>query len=279
MKTIVALAVITFKEAFRSRFIGFLMIFALLIMASSTVFSYFSIQEQMKLIKDIGLAGITIFGLLISLVLAAFIVPMEEEQKTIYNIRTNRISPFSYVFGRFAGISLFLFVILLALTLVFFANIALKLYLGELETAVPSRYGALSGIPGSPVTRFLESLVIVKAIFMIYMKLLMLTSITLLISMVASVTLNFALSLIIFIGGHLTYVLMEVSHNFGLIPRLVMQTVYFLFPNFEHLNIADSIVVGRNITWTYIGMATGYSIFYIFAVLVLAALSFDRKEV
>lgn len=279
MKTVRAIALITVKEAFRSRFVGFLTIFALLIVASSSVFSYFSVQEQMKLIKDIGLAGITVFSLLIGLVLASFVIPLEEEQKTIYHIRTNRIAPFSYILGRFAGIASFLFLVILFLSLVFYLNIGLKLWMGSVDTIAPSRYESLVGVKSTYAEGLLENLVLLKAIGMIYLKVVLLASITLLLSLWASVTLNFALSLIVFIGGHLTYILSDVAGQFGFLPRCVMLAVYYLFPNFEHFNIADSIVVGKKISLTYLWMAAGYGVFYLAAVLVLAGFLFDRKEV
>ncbi|MDP8217875.1 MAG: hypothetical protein P9M03_04020 [Candidatus Theseobacter exili] len=278
MRAVFAIAGVTFKEAFRSRFIGFLTIFALMIVASSSVFSYFSMHEQMKLIKDIGLAGITVFSLLICIVLAAYPVPAEFEQKTICNIRTNRITPHDYIWGRFLGIAVFVFFVIFILTIVFFVSIGLKLIVGDAFDSAAG-IGNVQNMRWNVDGKILESFMLLKAVVMIYARALVFTSVVLFFSTFTSVSLNFALSLIIYVTGHLTYILAEISKQFEFPVRIVMMIFYFLFPNFEQFNISDAMAVGKNISFHYLGVAIVYGFCYIAAILILAGLLFDRKEV
>ena len=60
----------TFKEAVRDRILYSIVFFALLILALSTVMDVVTIGQRSKIIKDMGLASISIFGALIAIFVA-----------------------------------------------------------------------------------------------------------------------------------------------------------------------------------------------------------------
>ena len=65
-----AIALNTFREAVRNKVLAVLVFFAVSLMGFSAVLGTLSLHEEERLIKDLGLAGVSLFSILISLFLA-----------------------------------------------------------------------------------------------------------------------------------------------------------------------------------------------------------------
>ena len=76
---IAAIALNTFMEAVRDRILYALLVFALVMLAGSTILVTLSVGAEEKIINDIGLACISIFGLFIAIFLAIGLVSKETE--------------------------------------------------------------------------------------------------------------------------------------------------------------------------------------------------------
>jgi len=81
MSKTLAIALNTFKEAVRNRILYILLIFALIIMGSSGIISDLSIAAEDKIIKDLGVASINFFGLLIAIFVGIGLVYNEIDKK------------------------------------------------------------------------------------------------------------------------------------------------------------------------------------------------------
>jgi ABC-type transport system involved in multi-copper enzyme maturation permease subunit len=79
-----------------------------------------------KLVKDISVTAISIFGVLITIFISASVVPTEVEQRTIYTVLSKPVRRFQYLLGKFAGIQLIIIVNLLLMTALFFIAIYAK---------------------------------------------------------------------------------------------------------------------------------------------------------
>src|SRR6185436_4352969 len=62
MSAILAIAQNTFREAIRDRILYLLLVFALVMIGASRVVSVLTVGDQDKIIKDLGLATIGLFG-------------------------------------------------------------------------------------------------------------------------------------------------------------------------------------------------------------------------
>ncbi|MFH0793744.1 MAG: ABC transporter permease subunit, partial [bacterium] len=106
MSKVYAIALNTFKEAVRNRILYILLIFALVLMGSSGVISDLSIAEPEKIVKDLGLAGINFFGLLIAIFIGIGLVYNELDKKTIYTIVSKPIDRHQFLLGKYFGLLL-----------------------------------------------------------------------------------------------------------------------------------------------------------------------------
>lgn len=123
MGKIIAIALNTFKEAVRNKVLYFLLIFAVIIIAFSTVISDLSIAEPEKLIKDLGLASIDFFGFLIAVFVGVYLVYNELDRKTIYTIVSKPIDRTQFILGKFFGLLFTIYVNIAIMAFVLFVVI------------------------------------------------------------------------------------------------------------------------------------------------------------
>ena len=72
-----AVAINTFREAVRNRVMAVLFFFCVALMAFSLVLGELSLYEEERIIKDLGLAGISIFSVIIALFLGVNLLSKE----------------------------------------------------------------------------------------------------------------------------------------------------------------------------------------------------------
>jgi hypothetical protein len=129
MKKTFAIALNTFKEAVRNRILYILLVFALLIMASSGIVGELTISARDRIIKDLGIASINFFGLLIAIFVGIGLVYNEMDKRTIYTIVTKPIDRHQFLIGKYLGLLLTIYVNVVIMTLFFLAVIHYQSYM------------------------------------------------------------------------------------------------------------------------------------------------------
>lgn len=120
MKQLRALALNTFKEAVRNKVFYLLVALGITTALSSIIISMLTIGDKIKVLKDIGLAAIDFFSVLIAIFTGINLVYKEIEKKTIYNILSKPISRSTFIVGKFLGLAFTLLVALLSMAVIFF---------------------------------------------------------------------------------------------------------------------------------------------------------------
>ena len=189
----------TFREGMRKKtLVGFLILSLLVIFGSSFMGAFLNPQTvgevekdiDLKLIKDICVTTISIFGILITIFVSAAAVPAELENRVVYTILSKPVHRFQYLLGKFAGIQLTVLVNLLLMGALFF----LLLYF---------RQGVMPTL-------------LLWSIFLTYLEFLIVSAFTFAVSCTASSTvLPTIAGLFIWITGNLTQYLEDVSLRSG----------------------------------------------------------------
>lgn len=94
----------TFREAIRNRVLAILVFFAVALIAFSTVLGALSLHEDIRIIKDLGLSGIDLFGVVISLFLGVNLLAKELERKTVYSMLSKPIRRSEFLLGKYLGL-------------------------------------------------------------------------------------------------------------------------------------------------------------------------------
>jgi ABC-type transport system involved in multi-copper enzyme maturation permease subunit len=135
------IAVYTWREGIRKKIlVGFLILSLLVIFGSSFLAAFLSpatvgdveADVDMKLIKDICVTTISLFGVLITIFVSASMIPGEVDNKVIYTVLSKPVRRVQYLLGKFIGIQFIIIVNLSLMTALFF--FALLIRQGELPT-------------------------------------------------------------------------------------------------------------------------------------------------
>lgn len=79
-----AVAANTFRESVRQRVLYNLVLFAVLMTLSGMLLETLSLRQDDKIVKDLGLASMEIFGTLIAVFMGVGLVSQELERRSIY---------------------------------------------------------------------------------------------------------------------------------------------------------------------------------------------------
>ena len=123
------IAVYTWREGIRKKtLVGFLILSLLVIFGSSfmavfldpTTIGDVQSDIDLKLVKDICVSTISIFGVLITIFISASVVLNEAESKVIYTVLSKPVRRFQYLLGKFVGVQMIILVNLLLMAGLFF---------------------------------------------------------------------------------------------------------------------------------------------------------------
>ncbi|MEO8522243.1 MAG: ABC transporter permease subunit, partial [Acidobacteriota bacterium] len=92
MRAIGTVAVNVFRESVRDRVPYNLVAFAVLLIGASYVLGQLTAGQDVKIIKDLGLAATSIFGLFIALFIGIGLVSKEVERRSIYALLAKPVS-------------------------------------------------------------------------------------------------------------------------------------------------------------------------------------------
>ena len=103
VRAISRIAVSVFRESVRDRVLYNLVFFAVLLIASSYLLGQLTAGQDVKIIKDLGLAATAVFGLFIAIFIGIGLVSKEVERRSIYALLAKPISRPQFILGKYAG--------------------------------------------------------------------------------------------------------------------------------------------------------------------------------
>jgi ABC-type transport system involved in multi-copper enzyme maturation permease subunit len=252
VNALAAIALNTFREAIRDRVLYLILAFALILIAISQFVSRLTVGSEVKIVKDLGLTAISVFGLLTAVFVGVSLVFKEIERRTVYTLLAQPVRRWQFVCGKYIGLSLVLgSSVLLTGTAVLIAVAAQ----GE------SPFGLIPAI----VLGFVE-LELVAAFAILFS--------------------TFTNPILAAVGTVATYVAGHLSWSFDLLEkrmsgeagRALCRTLHAVLPNLDRLNVKASAVHGVPLPHGYFVAAVAYGLFYALAVVVVACLVFERRE-
>jgi ABC-type transport system involved in multi-copper enzyme maturation permease subunit len=253
MNRVIVIALNTFRETLRDKILYNLVFFGLLLIVSSILLGTLTMGERAKIIQDLGLASINVFGVLIAIFVGIGLVSKEIEKRTIYSIIAKPIPRYQFLLGKYAGLALTLLVNIAIMV----AGFVLILVIG--------------GVGFSPA--------LLWAIGLIFMELLLITAIAVMFSTFTTPTLSATYTLAIYVIGHLTDDLWTMASKLPDTPtKNLLDLLYYVLPNLEYFNIKGQAVHGMVIAPSYLVSALAYGLTYSMMILVLAGVIFQRRD-
>ncbi len=277
----------TFGDALRKRVLLIFLLLAFVMLALALLLNYFTQREQGTIFKSAQLTIILIFGALIAITTAVFLIPNEIERRTIYSILSKPIQRWEFFLGKFLGgaltVGFMVGLMSIALMLVLFV-LAAKPPQGTADIAEQTQQAI--NVADWMRRGGAEIMLVLRGSLVIYFQLVIVTAIATTLSLFLTPTVNFSVTAFIWIVGSLQTLLTAFANGnkegFFLIPWLA-KLFYYLVPHFEDFNIMGSLVhpevpIPLN-QWMYAAEVSLYGVLYGLMILMLGVLAFDKKEV
>ena len=248
-----AIAGITFKEAKRDRILYLLFFFAAVGIVASRVLAVLTVGDRIKIIKDVGLASISIFGILMAILIGTGLVYKEIDKKTIYTLLAKPLHRAEFILGKFLGLVLTLFVMTAAMTVIFLAIVYAHTL--KVETGL------------------------LVAVVYIFIELVLITAVAILFSSFSTPILSSLFALGFTLIGHLSWglelILKKMQPGTG---RSLVRALSMILPDLENFNFKTEVVHGLPIPPGIPLSAFFYGVFYTAFILGLAVLIFRRRD-
>jgi Cu-processing system permease protein len=265
MRPIALVAGAVFRESVRDRVPYSLVLFAVLLMAASFLISQLTAGQDLKIIKDLGLAAISIFGLLIAVFIGIGLVSKEVERKSIYGLLTKPISRPQFVVGKFAGLMLTLLVNIGAMTAAFYA-VLLYMDLSNPQLRTISLVPPLD-------PRLLLAIVLTLG------ELMVVTAIALFLSTFSSPLLAMVLTLGLWVAGNFNADLRQFERVIDSAPiAWLARVLYYVLPNLAPFNVKAEVVHGLPVSLRHVALTLSYAIVYTGILLTAAVAVFRRRD-
>jgi ABC-type transport system involved in multi-copper enzyme maturation permease subunit len=266
VSAIVIVARGVFKESIRDRIPYNLVFFAVLLMAASFLLAQLTAGQDVKIIKDLGLAAATLIGVIIAVFIGVGLVAKEVDRRSIYALLSKPITRSQFILGKYLGLVLTLAANLAVMAVAYYCVLAYLDWLTSPNIRVGWEAPAMD-------PRLL------KAFLLIGVELMLVTALALFFSTFSSTFLSAALTLAIFVIGHFSEDLRTLE-TLGASSSIstVGKWLYFVVPNLAPLNITSAVVHGETVSAQHMLLASGSIALYVAVLLVAATLIFNRRD-
>lgn len=259
-------AVAVFKESVRDRVPYSLVVFAVVLMAASFLMSRLTAGQDLKVIKDLGLATMNAMGLLIAIFIGTGLVSKEVERRSIYAVLAKPLSRSSFLVGKYVGLVITLAANLAMMTLAFY--LMLQYLNWTTDDWIKQGWRAPAHDPR-----------LLIAIGLIGVQLMLTTAVALFFSTFSSPMLSMLLALALWVAGHFSGDL----RNFQTAvdspaAAAVARALYYVLPNLDAIDVKNEVVHGLPIAWDAVALGVASLTAYIGVLVGGAVLVFNRRD-
>jgi len=223
LSRILVVATNVYKEVIRDRVLYLIGLYAVFMFAAAALLPSVAANAQDKIILDLGMAGIHLLGLVVTVFVGTGLINKEIEKKTVLVLISKPISRLEFIWGKHFGLSAVLAVLLACLTAIYFV----VLVLNQIEFTAGS---------------------LLLAIFYTLIELMLLTAAALLFGVFTSSLLATLLTIGVYLMGHLSQDIVALGEltESPLFQR-VTSAMYLVLPDLERFNFRNEAVYGMTL--------------------------------
>ncbi len=267
MRAIASVALHVFKDSVRDKVLYSIVGFAILLMAASYLIGQLTAGHDLKIIKDLGLAAMSIFGLFIAVFIGIGLVAREIDRRSIYAVLVKPVRRHEFIIGKYLGLVGTLLVNIGIMAVAYYA------VLFYMTRVLPPSALAAHPTPATDPRLLL-------AIAMIACELGLVTAIALFFSTFSSsALLSAALTAGLFVAGQFGADLKNLDQAVQSPAAVALgRALYYVLPNFAAFDVKARIVHGVPLADGYVLLTVSYAAVYIAALLIAAVLIFARRD-
>jgi Cu-processing system permease protein len=259
MGRIWAIALNTFREAARIRVLYGILVLVIGANIFALVLGQMSFHEEARVARDVGLAGISLFGSLTAIFLGVFLLYTEVQRRTIHAIVSKPIERWEFVIGKYVGMALVLTVLvgLFALAMVIMLT-----------------------VQGSGVTT-----AVLEAIVLAWIEVLTVAAVAIFFSSFSTPFLSGIFALAIWVIGRVTPEIKAATAAAAGWIRVTSRVALEIVPDIHLFSPSGRVVDGATasvhaefVSWSYVGTASLHGLGWIIALLAFACVLFHRRD-
>lgn len=253
MKAFAALALNGFREARRNRITLLIAGFALVALLMSSIIADVSVATVERVLVDVGLAGMSLMLVVLAIFLSATQLGKEIERRTIFMVVSKPVSRATFIMGRLAGNMITLGVLLVAMSLIFWLELAVMGY------SMKSQY--------------------LVSIGTLYVELLVLSSVGFALSSFAGSIVSAMVTVGVFFAGHLAGDIYRLgSRSQSAFIEGLSKAAYYVMPNLDRLDYKPHATYLLQVSGGEVGLSILYALAYSGVMLALAVIFFSRRD-
>ena len=247
------IAMNTVREAIRSKLLYALLFFAILMILSSVLLSSLSYVERERILQDLGLGAIRLFGVAIAIFVGVELIHKEVDRRTVQTILSKPLTRAEFLLGKFVGLVIAIWIQMAIMMAVF---------------------GAVSLASGAPLSATHAAAFLLTGI-----ELALVVAIATFFSAFTTPLLASFFSSALWIAGNLTRNLRDIGAASELEPlRVATLWLYRLLPDLDSFNLSIEATHGLPIAASDIWLAIAYGVAYVAIVLLGAVVIFERRD-
>lgn len=243
-----------FREVIRDRVLYLAGLFAILMAAGIRLLPEIAAGTDKKILLDLGLAAMTLLGVLIAIFVGTGLINKEIEKRTLLVLISKPVSRTEFIIGKHLGLTAVLAVLVGLMT---------AIYLGALT---------LAQVPYTLVN------ILLAALFLL-LQLSLITGVAILFGVFTSSLLATLLTFAVWLMGNFTRDLV----NLGVLsknPAIAQLTraLYTILPDLARLDLKNQAVYAQLPPPEVLWANAGYGVLYITLILAIATLIFSRRQ-
>lgn len=219
----------TFREAVRDRVLLIVLAFAAALILGSRVLGWLSVEDELKMVQDWSLSGISLLTLLLAMLIGAGSIAREVERRTVYTVLSRDCGRGEFVLGKFAGLVAVFWSCIAGMAVILCAWVTV--WGGEVGGALVAAFAGLA----------CEAVV--------------LTAVALFLGTLSAPALASSGTLAFYLVAHSTEALRDLTAN-GKNPDFAaaFKVLYAVVPNLENVNFINSTTSGKPVVWGELGL-------------------------
>ena len=268
----------TTKEAVRQPLFLLMLLIGVLLIVVNTFLPFFSLGEDIKMLKDCGLATILISGLLLAIWTSSTSIASEIEGKTAMTLLSKPITRRQFVVGKYVGILQGVLMLIVPLMIVFMLFIFYKVGYDAKESGREVPDMLQEGTFALNAERAVEVLQVLPGFALIFLEIAVLTAVSVAISTRMPMVVNIVTSLAIFVIGHIIPMLVQSGAIKIEIVDFMAKFIATVLPNLDYFNMSAAVATGQLIPPSYLLAALAYSVVYGGAAILLSFILFEDRD-
>ena len=266
MTAIRLVASMVYRESVRDRVPLTIVGFGVLLVCASYLISQMTAGQDIKIIKDLGLAALSLLGLLIAIFIGINLVTKEVERRSIYGLLSKPVTREQFLLGKYFGLVMTLAVNLGAMCAAYYGVLLYQ------ELTVSATEKAAWPAPAMDPRLLI-------AVVLIFAELMLVTAVAIFFSTFSGPLTSILFTVGLWVAGHFNADL----RNFEAVVDApvavyVARVLYYVLPNLAPFNVKAEVVHAVPVSASHVLLTLAYAGVYITALLIGAMAIFRRKD-